>query len=27
VMARFFNTATSNYGRASRSAVVLQQVA
>jgi G1/S-specific cyclin PLC1 len=27
VMARFFNTATSNYGRASRSAVALQQVA
>ena len=27
VMARFFNTATSNYGRASRSAVALHQVA
>jgi hypothetical protein len=27
VMARIFNTATSNYGRASRSAVALQQVA
>jgi hypothetical protein len=27
VMARFFNTATSNYGRTSRSAVALQQAA
>jgi PHO85 cyclin-1 len=27
VMARFFNSATSNYGRANRSAVALQQVA